>query len=626
MCGIVGAVSHNLEPFEIESMRDLIDYRGPDSYGSTFSHIGDYNVGLGHRRLSIIDLSSRASQPMRDEEHRYEIVYNGEVYNYQQIRDSLEAAGMTFTSASDTEVVLKSYIKYGINCLNLFNGMFAFAILDRKGGELFLARDRYGIKPLYYYHGEQEFYFSSEIKALLKKVKPGIDIDALDQYLTFQNIFTNRTLFKGIKILEPGHYMTVNLKNNLSLRKYKYWQYKFDSSGYNAGEFETAEEVRKVFINSVIRQSISDVPIATYLSGGIDTGSIATVLSKIQTFSTFTCGFDMSSVSGLELAFDERGSAEEVSNLLKTEHYEVVLHAGDMEKCMKDLVWHLEDLRVGQCYPNYYAARLASKFVKVILSGTGGDEFFGGYPWRYYRGVNNTGRLDYLMKYYHYWQRLVNDDDRKIMYRPGVLSSVEASPFEVFCKVFDNLGLYPESNEECINASMHFEAYTFLHGLLVVDDKLSMAHGLEARVPFLDNELVDLAMRIPPRMKLNNLAETIRYDENDPMRLFRSHINTNDGKRIFRHAMRDVLPKSVIERQKKGFSGPDATWFRGDSIDYVNRMLKNKDALIYEYLDYNYVIGRIDDHIAGKVNNRLFIWSLLSLEWWLRIFLGLEYS
>lgn len=261
---------------------------------------------------------------------------------------------------------------------------------------------------------------------------------------------------------------------------------------------ECEEVLYHLFVKAVTRQLVSDVPMGSYLSGGMDSGSITAVAAQnIERLRTFTCGFDLSSASGLELGFEERPASEMMANLFKTEHYEVVMHAGDMEYVLPKLIWHLEDLRIGQCYPHYYVARLASKFVKVVLSGSGGDELFAGYPWRYYRGLDDHGGGDYYRLYYDCWQRLVHDEDRADFYNADTYRRVkDHAPFESFRQVFDNPPSL-ETDEAYIQASLYFEAKTFLHGIFVVEDKLSMAHSLETRVPFLDNNLVSFAMQTP---------------------------------------------------------------------------------------------------------------------------------
>jgi len=326
--------------------------------------------------------------------------------------------------------------------------------------------------------------------------------------------------------------------------------------------------------------------------------------------------------SGMELAFDERAKAERMSYLFGTEHYEMVLKAGDLERVMPALTWHLEDPRVGQSYPNYYAHQLASKFVKVCLSGAGGDELFGGYPWRYYRAVVNDDFAHYVDKYYGFWQRLIPSDVIERVFSPVWSDVRDVDTRKIFAGVFATHAEQLTRPEDYINHSLYLEARTFLHGLLLVEDKLSMAHSLETRVPFLDNDLVDFAMRVPVGLKLGHLGDVVRLDENEPgPKTERFFENARDGKLLLRQAMERHVPAEVVGRGKQGFAAPDASWFRGESIDYVRRTLMDGDARLYEYLDRDAVRGLVGQHLAGKANRRLLIWSLLSVEQWCQTFL-----
>jgi asparagine synthase (glutamine-hydrolysing) len=260
--------------------------------------------------------------------------------------------------------------------------------------------------------------------------------------------------------------------------------------------------------------------------------------------------------------------------------------------------------------------------VKVVLSGAGGDELFGGYPWRYYRALRATDLDGYYRDYYDYWQRVVPDADRSALFNQQTYRRVsESPPFDSFRAVFSEGPRRLDDVEDIVNASLYFECKTFLQGLFVVEDKLSMAHGLETRVPFMDNDLADFAMRIPPRFKLRDLIHAPRVDENDTAKHLTYQSATSDGKVALRRAMRQFIPDDVTNRAKQGFSAPDASWFRGESIDYINRLLRSDHARIYEYLDGAYVGRRLDEHSSGQRNHRLFIWSVLSFEWWLRTFL-----
>jgi asparagine synthase (glutamine-hydrolysing) len=630
MCGITGILNLDGEPAAprvVRAMADALRHRGPDGEG-TYT---DGALGLGHRRLAIIDRSAAAEQPMATRDGRYVLTYNGEVYNFQELRRELEAHGWEFRSRGDTEVVLYALAQWGEQALTRFNGMFALALWDRDRRELLLARDRYGIKPLYWSRQGDTVLFGSEIKALLQhpSFRAGVDREALVEYLTFQNLFTERTLFAGVKLLPAGSSLRIGLGAGGCVGPVRtYWDFDFrepDGSGDGrVDEREYLEELDRLFRQAVNRQLVADVPVGSYLSGGMDSGSITAVAApQFDSFTSFTVGFDLSSASGIELGFDERAKAERMSYLFGTEHYEMVLKAGDLERVMPQLTWHLEDLRVGQCYPNYYAARLASKFVTVVLSGAGGDELFGGYPWRYYRAVVNDSFDDYVGKYYGFWQRLLPPDQIQQVFAPIWSDVRQVDTREIFAGAFATHAPQLTRPEDYINHSLYLEARTFLHGLLLVEDKLSMAHSLETRLPFLDNDLVDFAQRVPVGLKLGNLGEVVRLDENEPgWKTERFFNDARDGKLLLRKAMERHVPADVTARGKQGFAAPDASWFRGESIDYVRRRLLDGDAHIYSYLDRDAVQALVGDHLAGEENRRLLIWSLLSLEEWCRTFVA----
>ena len=624
MCGIAGIANLDGSPADptlLRRMTDAIAHRGPDGEGQ----LVDGAVGIANRRLAIIDLSDAGRQPMASENGRIAVVHNGEIYNFRELRVGLEQRGHRFRSATDTEVVVHAWEEQGPACVDEFNGMFAFAVWDAQRGRLDLVRDRYGVKPLYWWCDGRTLLFASEIKALLvhPRVRRGVCAGALGEYFTFQNVFSDRTLFEGVRLLQPGCRLSLDLRAGTPPAIERWWDYRFTADLDGTSEEDLAELVSETFAEAVTRQLVSDVPIGGYLSGGMDSSSIVAVATRsLPRLSSFTAGFDLSSASGLEIGFDERRDAESLANLMKTEHYEVVLHAGDMEWVLPDLVWHLEDLRVGQCYPNFYVARLASKFVKVVLSGAGGDELFGGYPWRYYQGIGSDDRDDYLRRYYGFWQRLVSDEDKARLFRTETQRAIgDESSFDAFRGVFAGWDRPFESDEDIVDASLYFELKTFLHGLLVVEDKLSMAHSLETRVPFLDNRLVDLALRIPARAKIHSLGSAPRVDENVAGKRHLYAQQSSDGKAVLRRAMAGIVPGEVAGRTKQGFSAPDASWFRGESLDYINRLLGDPKALIYEYLEPAYVRSVLDQHCSGRANRRLLIWSFLCFEWWCRRFL-----
>ena len=307
-----------------------------------------------------------------------------------------------------------------------------------------------------------------------------------------------------------------------------------------------------------------------------------------------------------------------MSARFKTEHYEMVLKAGDMERCLPKFSRHLEEPRVGQSYPNYYVAQLASTFVKVVLSGAGGDELFGGYPWRYYRAVVNQDFEHYIDQYYLYWQRLIDNRDIKKVFAPIWGDVKDVWTRDIFRDVFLTHDNALEQPEDYINHSLYFEAKTFLHGLFVVEDKLSMAHSLETRVPFMDNDLVDFAMQCPVNLKLNNLSEVIRINENEPSdKQSQFFQKTNDGKQVLRDMMRGYIPTEITQAEKQGFSSPDASWFKGESIEFVKRKLLNGHAKIHNFLDRAELETLINQHLNGAQNRRLLVWSLLNVETWL---------
>jgi asparagine synthase (glutamine-hydrolysing) len=624
MCGIAGIIRFDGAPVQREDLVRMADaerHRGPDGEGTW----AEGPVGLGHRRLAIIDLSSAGSQPMRAPGGDV-IVYNGEVYNFQELRRELQALGHDFLSTSDTEVVLHAWTEWGEACLPRLNGHFAFAIWNPVRRRLVLVRDRFGVKPVYYHDGGSFLAFASEVKALLAlpSVPRRLCLPALNEYFTFQNIFTDRTLFDGVRLLPAGCLLDLSPYEPCAGKPIRFYDLLPSADPLDIDPDEAATEVHRLFVAAVERQLVSDVPVGSYLSGGIDSGSITTIArSRVGRLMTFTGGFDLSSASGLELGFDERKAAELLSNWLKTEHYEVVLHAGDMEAVLPDLTRSLEDPRVGQSYPNYYVARLASKFVKVVLSGAGGDELFAGYPWRYFRGLNGAGEEEYFRDYYGFWQRLVDDEKKPSFFVPEVLRTAPpCESFDVFRSVFQPLRGRIRTREERVDASLYFELKTFLHGLLVVEDKLSMAHSLETRLPFLDNDLADFALRLPARTKLAGLERDIlTVDENEPAKQLLYERRRKDGKVVLRKAMSRVIPADVTARAKQGFSAPDASWFRGESVDYVTGLLTHPKARLTDVVQPAFVRTVLDEHRSGAHNHRLLIWSLLSVEWWMRTFL-----
>ena len=626
MCGIAGIVNLDGEPVSPPVLREMtkaIEHRGPDGEG----HWIEGNVGLGHRRLSIIDLSEAGKQPMQTSDGRWLISYNGEIYNYRELRADLGAKGYIFRSRTDTEVLLHVLAEWGARGLDRLNGMFAFALWDRKERRLMLARDRYGIKPLYYASAGANFLFASEAKSFLKhpEFQAQLSLEGMLEYFTFQNFFTSGSLLKRVKMLPAGCYSILaptpgGERNDPEILRY--WDYSFEEPENQRSEADYIEELDHLLRQAITRQLVSDVDVGSYLSGGMDSGTVTAIAARSLSYMrTFTCGFDLTSATGMELSFDERPAAERMSAAFKTEHYEMVLKAGDMERCLPRLAWHIEEPRVGQSYPNFYIAQLASKFNKVVLAGTGGDELFGGYPWRYYRAVVNDDFEHYVDKYYGYWQRLIPNRILRKVFAPVWEQISHVCTRDIFRDVFATHADRLTRPEDYVNHSLYLEASTFLHGLLCVEDKLSMAHSLETRVPFLDNDLVDFAMKIPMRMKLAKLDEVTKLNENDPgVKTARYFQKTKDGKLLLRKAMSRHVPAEVVEREKQGFSAPDASWFKGDSMDYVRRVVESGDSKLWNFMDQQSVRAVVDEHLEGNQNRRLFIWSLLSVEEFCRLY------
>ena len=651
MCGIAGIYSlagKPIDPFDIVRMCDAQTHRGPDDAGYVLlapvakgqkpawweimpsdrsrdlpdlqtEGLGQfriprgqqpYRLGLGHRRLSILDLSTAGHQPMANREKTLWITYNGEIYNYLELKKELTRKGYEFVSTTDTEVILYLYQEYGEDCVERLNGMFAFAVWDDLRGTLMLARDRYGIKPLYYTEWRGSLMFASEVKAFLalKDFPREVNRSALRDYFTFQNTFGETTLFDGVRLLEAGHCLSV--KEGAIARR-RYWDFDFGQIE-ELGETQARERLGFLLEDTIKRQLMSDVPVGAYLSGGMDSGSITALASaSVPRLMTFTGGFDLTNVSGFEAAFDERHDAEMLSALFKTEHYEMVFHAGDMEWALPRVIWSIEDLRAGMCYPYYYTARLASRFVKVVLAGTGGDEIFGGYPWRY-RVVadRNQDENDFLNRYFGYWNRLVPFQHHADFFSPAIMEQTRSHhPFDSFRRIAPSEG---DCNDP-IRRALYFEAKTFLHGLLVIEDKLSMAHSLESRVPLLDHTLVDFVTKLPTRYLINPQWEkNPQRDEN------------LSGKYLFRRSMEGILPDSILLKRKQGFSAPDQSWYQGPLMGYIKSILLDCRTRTRGYFQEAFIQRVLDEHLSGTVNHRLLIWSLLSFEFWNRLFIDGE--
>ncbi|MFZ5585153.1 MAG: asparagine synthase (glutamine-hydrolyzing) [Thermodesulfobacteriota bacterium] len=627
MCGIAGVVDLRpqrapVERPELLRMAAALAHRGPDDEGVFL----DGNLGLAHRRLAIIDPSPLGRQPMSGEDGSVTVVFNGTIYNFRELRRELELAGHRFSSQCDTEVLVHGWEQWGADLVPRLNGHFAFAAWEARARRLYLARDRFGTKPLYYANAGGCWLFASEIKAILAHgaLHAEVNHEALREYFTFQNLFRPHTLFAGVMTLPPACIMMLDAQTGRQ-GVHCYWDYDFNNPDPRIGMAEAQAETQRLMIQAVNRQLVSDVPVGAYLSGGMDSGSIVAIASRsLARMPTFTCGWHLDGVQGAEADFDERVSAEEMACFFRTEHYEQVIGAADLSWALPQVVHHLEDLRLGMSYANYYIARLASKFVKVCIGGTGGDEIFGGYPWRYYRVSRALNRAEFLDEYYVYWQRIVPEAMHQSFFTPAARRGMGGEDLkDVLTGLFrQHAGLKFDTPEDHIANSLYFESKTFLSGLLLIGDKLAMAHGLEERFPFLDNDLVDFAMRIPVRHKLRDVEQWKRQDENTASKKKNYFAAHADGKNVLRRAMESLLPEAIRQRKKQGFSSPDESWYRGPNLGLVRHLLLNPKAMCHDLIEPQAIERTLEEHCRQKVNHRLRIWSLLCFEIWLQDFFG----
>lgn len=607
MCGIAGILRLDGAPVgcaDIRRMTDAIAHRGPDGEGQWC----EGPVGLGHRRLAVIDLSSDAAQPMHSLDGRYVITYNGEVYNFRELRRELEKQGSRFISQSDTEVVLEAVARWGIDvAIRRFNGMFAFAIWDRQGRRLLIGRDRYGIKPLYVWRGSGQVSVASEPKAfrVLPKFVPRLDAAGMAEYFTFQNILTDRTFLRDVSAFPPGSWGEIHQEDG-ALRTFQYWHFNFHEPTVAESEEDYADELRRLLAQAVDRQLVSDVEVGAYLSGGLDSGSIVALAARqVPGIKTFTVGFDLESVAEDERQFDERVAAEVISQFVGSTHFEVVIGPEHVKRCLPDLAYHLEEPRVGQSYPNYYAAELASRFVKVVFAGTGGDEILGGYPWRY--PPEGMGIGDFDAWHFAIWQRLLSDEQLRGFLAPLSDDLSEFDAREIHRAVLGSDRKAGVQGDDSLSAALNFEASTFLRGLLAVEDRLSMAHGLEIRVPFLDNDLVDFCQGLPRRTRLQASSKLAVGDE--------SVRRTSSGKRILRDALRGLLPDPILEAPKQGFSGPDTQWF---AIDLQSDIVELLEAFDPDVADAAVLLALLQNSCESPAGSRHLPWSIAASSLHLR--------
>jgi asparagine synthase (glutamine-hydrolysing) len=629
MCGICGKVYLDPEravtPQELARMAATMMHRGPDGEGVwTEGH-----VGLAHRRLSIIDLRAVAGQPMSNEDGSVWVTFNGEIYNFRELRIELERQGHVFRTHSDTEVIVHAYEAYGRKCLERFRGMFAFAIWDNRTRSLFLARDRVGKKPLYYALSRDRFLFASEIKAILAEgsVSPALDPIALDHYLALRYIPAPRTAFRGVHKLPAGHWLELHAGR---LEIGRYWQLHYTPKRHMDMR-DAIAELRWHFAEAVRLRLVSDVPLGAFLSGGIDSSAVVACMAEVshRPVQTFSVGFT-------DAAFDERPFARLMAERYGTTHTELVVKA-PVSDILPRLVWHYDELLGdASAVPSYAIAELTRQHVTVVLNGDGGDENFAGYDWYVRDRLVRSGeciprwlwqraaalaqrlpgrwqqhglgkkavRLAEVLalapeRRYAQWVTLFSAAFRQQLYTDAFKDMVtDSDPEGVFGPVFAH-----SDAEDCTDRALDADVNLFLQeDLLVKMDRATMAHSLEARSPFLDHVLMEFVATLPPALKLAGRQK----------------------KRLLRAALRSVVPDAILDRPKMGFCAPLATWFREDLHDLAHDVLLSPRALQRGCFRPQMVARLLHEHQTGLHDHGESLWELLVLEMWQRTFLDNE--
>ena len=625
MCGICGIVSTKpIEGSLIKRMTALLEHRGPDDEGTYLTQDAQHttHIALGHRRLSIIDLSPAGHQPMANEDKTIWLVYNGELYNFRELRTDLEKQGHKFRSQSDAEVIIHAYEQFGPDCVKKFNGIFALAIWDARKSRLFLARDHLGIKPLYYTKNAGFFAFASEIKALLEipELKRSMDPASLDSFLTYRFVPSPKTMFKDIYKLPPAHYLLFE-KNQVKTGCY--WDYVPKIS--RKKESDLVAELADKFYATVKRQMVSAVPIGALLSGGVDSAAVVAVMSELssQPVKTFTVGFEGAG------DVNELKEARETAEIFKTEHHEQVISQKDYQSWLPRSIWNLEEpVGTTSALALYYICEVVKGNVKVVLTGQGADEPFAGYDrykgekyaaWyqaipaalRKYiikpiaetlprseklkRAVRSLGTTDALERFIRIYA--VFDQSMKAsLYQPGIQKKLAGQdPAAMIKPIYDRV-----THLSPLGRMLYLDTRVWLpDDLLLVGDKMSMAHAVEARVPYLDVELIEFIETIPVEYKLKGLT----------------------GKYIHKKAVSKWLPKKIINRQKKGFPTPMEQWLKTPAFLKYVRELFSESVLFKEYFQKSFVDEMIKKHQTGQETYTRQLFLLLSLELWHKIFI-----
>lgn len=618
MCGILGMTGSDIDLPNLDQALDTLIHRGPDWKDSVFL---DNAVFLGHTRLSIIDLSPAGRQPMCNEDQTIWIIYNGEIYNFPELRTMLKDRGHIFKSCTDTEVIIHLYEEKGDECVKYLNGMFAFAIYDKRTKKIFLARDRLGIKPLYYTSFGGNLIFASEIKAMLKlkRVQKEVDMESLDKYMSFLWVPDPKTMFKNIYKLPPGHCLTYK-DNNIYIKEY--WDLRFQEK--EMSEKAWVENILDKFEDIVRKHLISDVPLGIFLSGGVDSSAILAFMRKISGSSpkSYTTIFRRQDVrmTGSE---DDSKYARSVAKLFKSDHTEIEL-CPDMVKLLPKIIYHMDEpVSDVSAIPTYLICQAAKEKLKVLLSGMGGDEIFAGYSWDL-----GSKLLDIYTKSnkpfnneMNVLSRLFLNDTRSQFLRK-VRKFIDVAKgrngllgFRTYITEFQKDNLYTERLKKCaentydahmgymnkvadkdmMTQMLYLDIKTFLPCLnLAYTDKMSMASSVEVRVPFLDHEFVELTASVPGKLKIKGIQQ----------------------KYIYKKALKTILPKSILYRNKRGFGAPVNAWIK-DMKPIIDDALSKKVIEKRGYFNYNFIeqIKKTGEH------NWMNIWQLVVLELWHRTFI-----
>ena len=640
MCGICGIaiptqLNRRVNENDLVRMRDTLTHRGPDDAGVYING----GIGLGHRRLSIVDVSG-GHQPMSNsgcsamKKSGDWIAFNGEIYNHPQLRPALEARGHRYQTSSDTETILHLYEERGADAVEELSGMFAFAIWDEVNQRLLLARDRLGIKPLYYFLSNAgALYFASEIKALLASsvIAPEVNIHAIPDYLANHAPTGQETMFRGIKRLLPGHVLTWE-NGVVQIREYWNTTFESDPEDRKRNEREYIDEWRESFYGAVRSHLMSDVPLGMFLSGGIDSTAITAVMSREidEPIKTFSVAFNEAEANELEFA-------RLVSRIYKTEHHEVIVSGEEFFSSLPRLVWHEDEpLAHTASPPLYFVSELAARHVKVVLTGEGSDELLAGYH-RYHKTMANLA----LGKTYHHLtpaalrsfvQTAINrlpkhsaarcKLSRTFLFLQPELDEIYHDNFAVFSRAMQSELLTKTVKERArsldpyigvrellaatdattiLNQLLYADLKTYLHELLMKQDQMSMAASIESRVPFLDWSLVELSTRLPERLKLRGW--TTKY--------------------VMREALKDVLPSEILTRPKIGFPVPTGAWLRGRFSSVLDEYLLSGRVIERGLFNQAYIRRLIAEHKAGA-DHAYRLWSLINFEIWMRQFIDAE--